>query len=303
VPGCGIHLLLASRVLAAEQEGTAPAVRDAFLAGSVAPDMGYFPGGERFLSDITHYHRSGQFTNNLVGVAKDDVCRAFARGWATHVIADTLIHPHINRAAGELIHGQPHHPLTYADSPTAHIRVEQGLDAVISARYGGIEWRSSRVPAWAGGLVNLLGSAVSKTYGYIPTRSELWSSCRALFRIPPIILDYGRTVGWWFGEVDAVQPNTAVRVGFSALRGVSRLAPHSLIHAFAVPVAPSCWLLEAVEEVIGGFATQFAQIEAAGWMKLPDVNLDTGTADDESKPYAPSIATAKEWQRRTQVGA
>lgn len=300
MPGCGVHLLLARRILAASGDSTSPAVRAALLAGSLAPDMGYFPGGDRFISDLAHYHRSGQLAQTILRSAQDEICRAFARGWATHVLADTLIHPLINQAAGELVHGRLDGPLTFADDPIAHIRVEQGLDAVVAARFGTPMLRLSHAAAWSSELVGLLETSYSQTYGYHSPRRELWASCRALFRTPPLLLGYGRVAGWWLGEPKVSQPNAALCGGFATLRVLSRLSRRSLAYGFAYPVMPSPWLLDEVATVIEEFPERFARLEAEGLDGFPDLNLDTGEPADARKPYPPAIATAAEWQQRIQ---
>src|SRR5262249_61645088 len=48
------------------------ASRAAFLIGSVAPDMGYFPGGEKFLSDLAHYVRSGALVRALARLRSEE---------------------------------------------------------------------------------------------------------------------------------------------------------------------------------------------------------------------------------------
>ena len=66
---------------------------NAFLCGSLGPDMGMFPGGEPLVSDLAHYVRAGDLANRLVDSARTEVQSAFAWGWVAHVLADIALHP------------------------------------------------------------------------------------------------------------------------------------------------------------------------------------------------------------------
>ena len=95
MPGPALHFLFAGSVyrewqaapLAAPFEPGA-ATRNAFLHGSLGPDMGYFPGADPLLSELAHHARTGAFCRALVHEARTDPGRAFAWGWVTHVLAD-----------------------------------------------------------------------------------------------------------------------------------------------------------------------------------------------------------------------
>src|SRR5262249_13193581 len=148
--------------------------------------------------DLAHYIRSGQLARSLLRSAPDPVTRAFARGWATHVLADALIHPLINRAAGELLgRGEP---LTFADDPVGHIRVEQALDGVVAARFGYPALPTAGCTAAFGSVVSALETGFRQTYGFAPPISRVAASFRALVRGVPMLLGYGRFAAWWLGE-------------------------------------------------------------------------------------------------------
>jgi hypothetical protein len=296
MPGCGIHLILASRVMALAPGPADRAARAAFFAGALAPDMGYCPGGDRFTSDLAHYIRTGELTRSLAGSARDGTTAAFARGWATHVLADALIHPLINRAAGELVGGRPSGPLTIADDPAAHIRVEQGLDAVIVTRLGASAlWpggnRSFITPA-----VRLLRGAYAATYGVAPSDRALAASCRALARSVPLLLGYGRVVGRWFARDDGW--GTAVGVAFRTAGVATTLVPRSPVYALMRPAAPPGWLVDEILAMIDAFPARFAAVEARGLADLPDYNLDTGETDEAAAAYQPAVGTREALRRR-----
>src|SRR6201985_3765175 len=61
-------------------------------AGSVIQDIGYYPFGDPFFSDLTHYVRSGDFIVHLFRDAKDANQLAFAVGALSHYVGDNIGH-------------------------------------------------------------------------------------------------------------------------------------------------------------------------------------------------------------------
>ena len=61
-------------------------------AGCVIQDIGYYPFGDPFVSDLTHYVRSGDFIVHLFRDAKDANQLAFAIGALSHYIGDNIGH-------------------------------------------------------------------------------------------------------------------------------------------------------------------------------------------------------------------
>ena len=106
--------------------------------GCIIQDMGYYPFGSRFFSDLVHYVRSGDFILNLLRESSDRNEYAFALGALAHYAADTEGHsiavnravpieyPKTKRKFGPVV--------TYYQDPLAHMRVELGIDALESAR-------------------------------------------------------------------------------------------------------------------------------------------------------------------------
>ena len=56
--------------------------------GAIIQDMGYYPHGSHFFSDLTHYVRSGDFILALLRDAQDLDGYAFALGALSHYAAD-----------------------------------------------------------------------------------------------------------------------------------------------------------------------------------------------------------------------
>src|SRR5437868_9975082 len=57
--------------------------------GCVVQDLGYYPFGSHFFSDLVHYVRSGQFVWRLITNAKDVNELAFGLGALAHYAADS----------------------------------------------------------------------------------------------------------------------------------------------------------------------------------------------------------------------
>ncbi len=66
--------------------------------GCLIRDIGYYPFGSEFFSDLTHYVRSGDFVANLIRESADVNELAFALGALSHYVSDISAHPSINRA-------------------------------------------------------------------------------------------------------------------------------------------------------------------------------------------------------------
>jgi hypothetical protein len=100
--------------------------------GAIIQDMGYYPFGSKFFSDLTHYVRSGDFVLALIGESRNLDEYAFALGALSHYAADTSGHRiATNRAVAILYRGlaKKYGPVvTYEEKPSAHMKVEYGFD-------------------------------------------------------------------------------------------------------------------------------------------------------------------------------
>ncbi len=107
-------------------------------AGCIIQDMGYYPFGSKYFSDLVHYVRSGDFVLNLIREAQTLNELAFALGALAHYAADTQGHsvavnrsvpiqyPKLAKKYGKVV--------TYADDKTSHLRVEFSFDVAQVAR-------------------------------------------------------------------------------------------------------------------------------------------------------------------------
>lgn len=101
--------------------------------GCIIQDMGYYPFGSKFFSDLVHYVRSGDFVQMLIKDAQDINEYAFALGALAHYSADNNGHPMVNRAVAILypkLRARYGDKITYEDAPAAHLKTEFGFDVV-----------------------------------------------------------------------------------------------------------------------------------------------------------------------------
>ncbi len=106
--------------------------------GSIIQDMGYYPYGSPFFSDLTHYIRSGDFILALLRDAQDITEYAFALGALAHYAADNDGHRiGVNRAVPLLYPGlrkKYGDSVAYEDARLAHVKTEFGFDVLEIAR-------------------------------------------------------------------------------------------------------------------------------------------------------------------------
>src|SRR5258706_246163 len=106
--------------------------------GAIIQDMGYYPYGSPFFSDLTHYIRSGDFILALLRDAEDIVEYAFALGALSHYAADNDGHRlGINRAVPVLypsLRKKYGDSVSFEDNRLAHVKTEFGFDVLEIAR-------------------------------------------------------------------------------------------------------------------------------------------------------------------------
>ncbi len=106
--------------------------------GAIIQDIGYYPHGTKFVSDATHYFRSGDFIVSLLRNAQNLNEYAFAIGALAHYAADNyghrlatnlavpLLYPELQKKYGPVV--------TYEDNPIAHIKTEFAFDVLQVAK-------------------------------------------------------------------------------------------------------------------------------------------------------------------------
>jgi zinc dependent phospholipase C len=106
--------------------------------GCIIQDLGYYPFGSHFFSDLVHYVRSADFLQALLDESRDLPEYAFALGAVAHYGADVDGHSiAVNRAVPLLfpkLRKQFGNEVTYGDNPLAHLKTEFGFDVLQVAR-------------------------------------------------------------------------------------------------------------------------------------------------------------------------
>jgi Zinc dependent phospholipase C len=136
--------------------------------GVIIQDMGYYPHGNFFFSDLTHYVRSGDFVLALLRDAKDLDGYAFALGALAHYVADNdghrigvnravpVLYPKLKKKYGDSV--------TYEEDKLAHVKTEFGFDVleIAHGRYASDNYHDF---IGFGVSVPLLEQAFQETYG------------------------------------------------------------------------------------------------------------------------------------------
>ena len=102
--------------------------------GCAIQDIGYYPSGSKFFSDLVHYVRTGDFIEALLRDSTDLNEYAFAIGAMAHYAADNnghrlavnpsvaILYPKLGRKFGPTV--------TYGDNPSAHLKTEFAFDVL-----------------------------------------------------------------------------------------------------------------------------------------------------------------------------
>jgi hypothetical protein len=136
--------------------------------GCIIQDLGYYPFGSHFFSDLVHYVRSADFVQALLDESQNLDEYAFALGAVAHYGSDLdghsiavnravpILYPALQRKFGSEV--------TYADNPAAHLKTEFGFDVLQVARG---HYESKTYHDFIGFQVSkdVLDRAFLKTYG------------------------------------------------------------------------------------------------------------------------------------------
>jgi hypothetical protein len=278
--------------------------------GCIIQDLGYYPFGSKFFSNLTHYVRSGDFILALISDSQDLNEYAFALGALSHYAADNNGHPMaVNRAVpmfypklglkfGALV--------TYADDPYTHAQTEFAFD-VFQAAKG--RYASAAFKEFIGFEVAkpLLERAFEDTYGmrleqvFMNVDLAIGSFRHAVGSIFPAVT----RVAWQIRkqEIRKDAPSTTRRMflynvsrsSYEKNWGSTYTRPgfRSKLLAFVLRIAPKIGPLrvlsfkrltpETEKMYMASFNStivryrQLLTEQSAGSLKLPNDNLDVGT--------------------------
>ena len=254
-------------------------IHSAFLAGSIAPDLGFFPGGPRAYSHQLHHNATGDHLRVLFHEADGEPEKAFAAGWALHLYTDVLLHPWVNARVEAIVEGVEGTMAARVDM--WHLRIENGLDCVFLERQdAGFLWAADLRWHRSGGA-HLLAAAGERFFGgeagEVGLRKGLASQRFWIAWLPRIFLLTGHARG-------SARSSLLNAVG-SCLRPFSRkvagdwlakLLRWDDLGAVGQPIIPDeetvaeAALLgeRAVQNFLDGFDTEFGSFE--------NLDLDTG---------------------------
>lgn len=292
--------------------------------GSLVQDMGYYPFGNKYFSDLLHYVRSGDFVSALLNESTDIDEYAFALGALAHYSSDNMGHPTINRVVSmefPKLRAKFGDEVTYADDPKAHIRTEFGFDMVQVAKN---RYTSDRYHDFVGFEIAtpLLERAFLKTYGlklsdvlgdenlaigtfrravskFIPamTRVALLNRRAELVRETPNFdkrkflyhISRGNYEKEWGKGYR--RPGIGSRILAFFLRIIPKVGPATALD-FKVPTTQTeDMYIKSVDQTIDDYRRLLHQV-ATNDLNFPDTDCDTGrdTAPDEytlaDKTYA-----------------
>jgi hypothetical protein len=170
--------------------------------GAIIQDMGYYPHGSFFFSDLTHYVRSGDFVLALLRDSTDLNGYAFALGALSHYAADSDGHPVGTNRAVPLLYPKLAKKygdtVTYEEDRLAHVKTEFGFDVleVAQGRYAPENYHD-----FIGFQVSvpLLEQAFQETYG---------------LDLKAVLTDEAKVLGSYRHDVSQLLPE-ATRVAWS----------------------------------------------------------------------------------------
>jgi hypothetical protein len=276
--------------------------------GCLVQDMGYYPLGNKFFSDLTHYVRGGDFVANLINESTNLNEYAYALGALAHYCADNSGHPFINHAVAlsfPRLRRRFGEEVTYEEDPKAHIRVEFGFDMTQVAKN---RYTSDQYHNFIGFEVSkpVLERAFFKTYGIPldqvlnPVDLSIGTFRRAASRFIPELTkvalevqspkkvkdkpnadqrlflyhlsrsEYEREWG-----KDYRKPGFMARVLAFVLKYVPKIGPLKAL-AFKIPSQETEDLyIKSVNKSVANYRDKLREI-GAGHIDLPNLDFDTG---------------------------
>ena len=282
--------------------------------GSVIQDLGYYPFGNKFFSNLLHYARSGDFVTSLLRNAQTVDEFAFALGALAHYANDITGHPQavnlsvprtfpkLQRKFGDTI--------TYVEAPKQHVIVEFSFDVAQAARgrYDFTQYRSLLDFQVA---TTLLERAFKDTYGL--EMSDLFDEKRAIstYRYSVSQLIPALTKAAWRDKPDvavfAFSPVDYEKIYGRDYQKPARMARFlAFVYRFVPKVGPLKPLAfktptpdvdRLFEDSLAQAHTRFSALVRevrGGTLDLANVNFDTGRPAQAGE-YALADKTHTEW--------
>jgi hypothetical protein len=295
--------------------------------GSVIQDLGYYPFGNKFFSNLLHYARSGDFVEALIRNSQTVDELAFALGALAHYADDITGHPEaVNLSVPRTfpkLQQKFGNRITYVEAPKQHVIVEFSFDVASAARgkYDFTQYRSLidfqvATPLLERTFREIYGLDMSEIFGHddraistyrysvsqlIPALTNAaWRDKKdEILRIWPDAdrehvvfaytpLDFESAYG-----VDYQKPARIARVLAFVYRLVPKVGPLKPL-AFKAPTPD---VERLFENSLAHARTRYEQLlrsVRAGRLSLPNTNLDTGRPARAGE-YALADETHAEW--------
>jgi hypothetical protein len=285
--------------------------------GSLVQDMGYYPFGNKYFSDLTHYVRTGDFVAALVKDAQTANEYAFALGALAHYAADNAGHPAINQAVAmefPKLRKKYGDVVTYEDSPRSHIRAEFGFDMTEVAKN---HYTSDRFHDFIGFEISqpLLERVFPEVYGLnfsdvihnedlaigtfrravsqvIPemTRVALLARKKEIVKNTPSVakkrylyyLSRAKYEKEWGTKYR--KPGIGGRILALVLKIIPKIGPFSALNFKIPPQKAEDLFVQSIDQTVQSY-TQFLQETTAGTLQLTNKDCDTGR-DTRAGEYA-----------------
>ena len=276
--------------------------------GSVVQDMGYYPFGSKYFSDLVHYVRTGDFVAALIQSSTDVNEYAFALGALAHYSSDICGHPTINRVVAitfPKLRKRYGPEVTYVENPTAHIRTEFGFDMVQVAKN---RYTSDNFHDFIGFSISkpVLDRAFQQTYGLqvqdvmhnedlaigtfrraistiIPdmTRVALLSRRKEIVRDTPNFNEKEFLYHLSRAQYQKEWGNGYRKPGFGSrvlaffLRIVPKVGPFKAV-AFKIPTTQTeDMYIKSINQTVDDYSTRLRE-QKVSQLKLGDLDFDTG---------------------------
>jgi hypothetical protein len=321
-------------LLIAKYPGTTPQTlleaRAYAYGGSVIQDLGYYPFGSRFFTNLLHYVKTGDFVERLIRDAQDVNEYAFALGALCHYASDNaghslavnravpLIYPKLQRKFGNSV--------PYDKAPKEHIMVEFAFDVLLVA-HGGYKLQAYHELIGFKVATPLLERSFQATYGLemddlflsqdlaigtfrhavgstIPDMTKIaWEKkqeqiqkntpgvLRQQFVLSLPRTDYEKEFG-----TEYQKPGAFARVLGFLYKLLPKIGPFRPL-AFKVPTPEAEKLfLDSLARTRARFGDAMGDLRR-GQLQLPNVNLDTGRIETPGS-YKLADDTAREYQQK-----
>lgn len=282
--------------------------------GSVIQDLGYYPFGSNFFTNLLHYVKTGDFVETMLHDSQDVDELAFALGALCHYASDAeghtvavnralpLIYPKLRQKFGDVV--------PYDEAPKEHLLVEFAFDVLLVA-HGGYQMQAYHDFIGFKVAKPLMERAFHDTYG-LDMRDMFISEDLAVgtFRHAVATTIPNVTKVAWDKKQDQIQKTTpgAVRekfvltlprVAYEKEYGTDYRKPHGFARilgwlyaivpkigplrplSFKVPTPDAEKLfLDSLTRTRARYRTELEAFRT-GRLRLPNIDLDTG------KPTAP----------------